>query len=124
MHILAKCKNCKIDYFVLIMPNNVNTEWIWGGGGRKCFGGDIPGLPPPRMNPCVLCHWLLCVYHVGNSDAIQNKIIHCKATQEQIHVLFLFSLLYVQRIILQSKACERTETIVFYRAFHRVFYII
>ena len=26
------------------MPNNVNTEWIFGGG--NAFGGDIPGLPP------------------------------------------------------------------------------
>ena len=39
MHILAKCKNCKIDPFVVIMPNNVNTEWIFEGG-------EIPGLPP------------------------------------------------------------------------------
>ena len=40
MHILANTL-----HFVVIMPNNVNTEWIWGGG--MLLGGDIPGLPPP-----------------------------------------------------------------------------
>ena len=60
-HILAKCKNCKIDVFVVIMPNNVNTEWILGGK-MLLGGGDIPGLPP-CMNLCMTSgdeRWCVC----------------------------------------------------------------
>ena len=42
MHILANKLHSSerlCTYFVVIMPNNVNIEWI--------LGGDIPGLPPP-----------------------------------------------------------------------------
>ena len=48
MHILAKCKNCKIDVFCCNYA--INTEWILGG---KCFGGRYPRSPPPCMNPCL-----------------------------------------------------------------------
>ena len=29
-----------------------NFGWRGGGEGGIALGGDIPGLPPPRMNPC------------------------------------------------------------------------
>ena len=31
MHTLASTYPCKIDYFIVIMPSNVNMNGFWGG---------------------------------------------------------------------------------------------
>ena len=62
---------CKIDvYFVVIMPNNVNTEWILGGG--KMLWGGISQVPPP-MNPC-------------------TEDIHVIPHRDQIHIHIIYSM--------------------------------
>ena len=50
-------------HFVVIMSNNVNTEWILGGG--DAFGGGYPRSSPPCMNP-----WSL--YIIESVDSISR----------------------------------------------------